>query len=86
MKQIYESFSEIASDFCDGDSWTHSLSDHTSDDCLAWQHGVYEFAKFLDGAGIKLVQSPAVYFKLWNKIRTHKPIKTSHHPDKEVKQ
>jgi hypothetical protein len=83
MKRIYESLYEIAEDFCNGEHWTHLLSDHSPDECYAWQHGVYEFAKFLDSAGVQLVQNPNIYPKLWEEIRTHKPRKTGRHPKEE---
>lgn len=73
MKKIYETFEEIAEDFVDGDHWTHRLSDHTNNECFAWQHGVAEFAKFLDAFGVEMISNPEVYEKLWNELRTHKP-------------
>ena len=73
MKKIYESFTEIAEDFTRGESWAHSFSDHTPDDCFAWQHGVREFAKFLDEYGLKMTENTEIYEKLWDEIRTHKP-------------
>lgn len=79
MKKTYESFSEIASDFCNGDHWTHSLSDHTSEGCFDWQHGIYEFAKFLDEVGLKMLKTPKTYDVLWERIRTYKPTKVKEH-------
>ena len=76
---------EIADDFCDGSYWTHQLSDHTSDECLSWQHGVYEFAKFLDAVGIGITENTQLYEQLWKDIRTHKPTGIKTHSDKEVK-
>ena len=73
MKKIYENFSEMAEDFRAGEHWTHQLSDHTSDDCFAWQHGVMEFAKWLDEVGVKIIENPEIYAKLWENVRTHKP-------------
>jgi len=75
MKKIYETFNEIAEDFKDGEHWTHKLSDHTTDDCFAWQHGVAEFAKFLDACGVKIIQNPDIYETLWEGMRTFKPDK-----------
>jgi len=48
MKRIYESFSEVAEDFVDGDSVTHKNLPHKSDPCLSWQDGVKDFAEVLD--------------------------------------
>lgn len=75
MKKIYESFTEIAEDFTDGLHWTHLLSDHTSDECIPWQHGVQEFAKFLDTAGVKIIENPDVHKVLWDDVRSFKPEK-----------
>jgi hypothetical protein len=55
MKTIYESFTEIAEHFTDGECIFHVASEHSPDDCYGWQTGVLEFAKFLDGVGLKLV-------------------------------
>ena len=82
MKHTYTSFSEMAEGFTDGDSWTHEMSDHTSDECCAWQHGVEEFANWLDECGVKIIENPEIYDKLWDSLRTHKPDKFSHHPKK----
>ncbi len=73
MKQAYENFTEIGEHFVKGECWTHSLSDHSPDDCFAWQHGVLEFAKWLDAVGLKIVANPEHYEKLWEMLRTHKP-------------
>jgi hypothetical protein len=75
MKLIYESFTEIAKDFTDGNSITHVLSDHEQKDCFAWQHGVHEFAKWLDSEGLKIISNPDVYSKLWENTRMFKPEK-----------
>ena len=77
MKKVYESFEEIANDFKDGEHWTHQLSDHTSDDCFAWQHGVSEFAKFLDACGVKIIKNTKIHDTLWDDMRTFKPEKFS---------
>ena len=68
MKKIYESFEEIADHFRTGESWTHQLSDHTSDECFAWQQGVMEFGKWLDNAGLKIIQNPEIYKELWDDL------------------
>ena len=73
MKKIYETFKEMSEDFVDGDHWTHKLSDHTKDECLAWQHGVIEFANFLDAFGLKIISNSDVYEKLWDEFRAYKP-------------
>jgi hypothetical protein len=73
MKRMYENFDEIGEDFRDGMNWPHRCSDHTSEECHAWQHGVMEFARWLDKAGLCIVQNPQVYEKLWDSFRTHKP-------------
>ena len=65
MKNIYENFEEIADGFCSGDSVTHVFSPHATEECLGWQKGAREFAKFLDGAGMKIVANPEIYDKLW---------------------
>lgn len=75
MKLIYESFSEIAKDFTDGGHWTHAMSKHKPEDCIPWQHGVMEFAKFLDVLGMQIVSNPCVYEELWKDVRTFKPKK-----------
>jgi len=75
MKKIYETFEEIAEEFKDGEHWTHKLSDHIPDECFAWQHGVIEFAKFLDACGVKIIQNPEIHETLWEDIRTFKPDK-----------
>lgn len=83
MKQIYESFSEIADDFTDGEHWTHQLSNHTADECFPWQHGVKEFAEFLDEMGVKIIQNPEIHAKLWKRIRTFKPLIFTEHKEGE---
>ena len=64
MIKCYESFSEIAKDFVDGESWTHQLSHHTSANCLPWQQGIQEFARFLDKLPFPF-QDKIIYDKLW---------------------
>jgi hypothetical protein len=73
MKKIYESFEEIAADFVNGDHLTHKGSKHDPDECLAWQHGVREFARWLDACGVKIIENPEVYDTLWDSFRPHKP-------------
>ena len=73
MKRIYESFEEIAESFRDGYSYTHQLSNHSNDECFAWQHGVIEFAKFLDQIGLKLTEDTEIYKKLWDSFESFKP-------------
>lgn len=73
MKHKYENFTEIAQDFTKGENWTHQLSEHSSDECPAWQHGVLEFAKWLDTSKIKLVKNEKIYDRLWKEYRTYKP-------------
>ena len=73
MKRTYEAFWEIADDFVMGEHWTHACSDHTADECLPWQHGVREFAKWLDEVGVKIIENPEIYETLWENVRTHKP-------------
>jgi len=68
MKKIYESFMEIANDFVDGEHWTHQLSKHTEDECFAWQHGVKEFAAWLDQCGTKIIENPEIYPTLWGNL------------------
>jgi hypothetical protein len=70
---MYESFEEIAVDFKDGNHWTHILSDHKPEECYAWQHGVTEFAKFLDAVGVRIIEDLTICEKLWEEVRTHKP-------------
>lgn len=69
MKHIYENFEEIASDFCDGNSFTHDNREHSKAECNGWQHGVKEFAKFLDGHGLSIVANPEIYDVLWNEAK-----------------
>lgn len=75
MKKIYESFIEIAEDFTNGDHWTHVCSDHTSEECYQWQHGVQEFAKFLDTCGVKIIANPDIYDTMWDDFKNLKPTK-----------
>ena len=67
MKRIYETFSEIATDFVDGEHWTHQLSKHPTHECFGWMHGVREFAEWLDASGIDLLcgEDPSIHEKLW---------------------
>lgn len=67
MKRIYENFAEIARDFTDGTSVTHTGSEHKDPECIGWQHGVKEFAEFLDGVGLSLVANPEIHEVLWEK-------------------
>lgn len=69
MKHTYETFTEIAEDFTDGSSTTHVLSEHSPEECIGWQHGVSEFAKFLDGSGIKIIVNPEILEDLWKANR-----------------
>ena len=73
MKRIYEKFEELGEAFRDGEHWTHQLSKHTPDECFAWQHGVMEFAKWLDTAGVRIIANPEIDKKIWKDWRTHKP-------------
>lgn len=73
MKRIYENFTEIAEAFVDGEHWPHMLSEHSEEECNGWQHGVQEFAKWLDTAGVKIIENPEIYEKLWEEVRTYKP-------------
>ena len=80
MKKIYETFTEIAEDFRDGDHWTHSLSEHENgEECFAWQHGVMEFGKWLDKCGVKIIQNPEIHKTLWEDVRTYKPTEFKNH-------
>ena len=65
MKKIYETFIEMAEDFKHGEYITHQLSDHSTDICEVWQESIMEFARALDGAGIKLPDDPDTYEKFW---------------------
>jgi hypothetical protein len=73
MKHIYQSFSEIAETFTRGESWTHCMSKHSRNECEPWQHGVHEFAHWLDACGVKIVENPEIFDVLWDKARTYKP-------------
>jgi hypothetical protein len=53
----YETFTDIAHVFIDGTNLSHTMSDHTSAECLGWQKGVIEFAKALD-EGYILAEKP----------------------------
>ena len=50
MSYLYKSLEELSRDFTDGESCTHRSSPHTPDECIGWQHGVEEFAKWVDAA------------------------------------
>jgi hypothetical protein len=52
---IYESFGELADLVVDGEKLPHMMSDHTVEECLGWQKGVKEFARWLDDAGYKVI-------------------------------
>lgn len=71
MKQVYENFADVAENFKGG--WAHQLSDHTPDECFAWQHGVTEFAHFLDGLGLKIIDNPDFHKILWGAFENYKP-------------
>lgn len=75
MKKVYESFTDIAEDFKDGSHGTHMYSDHTYEECFPWQHGVMEFAKFLDGCGVKIIANPEIYEELYDNFNHYKPEK-----------
>lgn len=82
MIKIYESFSDFAKDFVDGESRSHRLSDHTRDECCGWQKGVKEFAQWLDDAGGELLCKKGIWEKLWD--AWGKTQAADHeHPDKE---
>lgn len=66
MKKIYETFDEIADDFLGGNSWTHVTSNHSSDDCVVWQTAIREFCCWLDRKGVKIIENPEIYDKLWD--------------------
>lgn len=69
MKKIYESFEEIAEDFKKGEAWTHTISGHTPDECVPWQKGILEFAKFLDKIELgDFLSRPEIYDELWEEI------------------
>ena len=70
---LYENFQEVADGFVDGESWTHKLSDHPRKACCSWQHGVQEFAAFLDRAGVKI--SGVSVDQIFDDITTFKPEK-----------
>lgn len=65
MRKFYDTFKEIAEDFTNGESITHNHSKHTVDECIPWQHGVLEFAEFLDRLGLSIVDNLNVN-KLWH--------------------
>ena len=69
MKRIYESFSEIAEHFVDGNSITHRINGHTADECIPWQTGIKDFAAWLDNVGLSLLQNPDIYDKLWERMK-----------------
>lgn len=54
MSVTFDSFEEIAHGVIYGKSIFHGLSDHTGKDCIPWQKGVLEFAKYLDEKGYKV--------------------------------
>jgi hypothetical protein len=68
MKNIYESFEEIADDMCDGEYIGHALSEHSSKLCYVWQNSIREFARALDGAGIELPKDERIYEDFWSNI------------------
>lgn len=71
MRKIYKTFTEMAKDFRNGELWTYQLSDHICDDCVAWQHGIMEFAKWLDEVDIKMIENPGIPTKPWDDARTY---------------
>lgn len=68
MKKIYETFSEIADDFCDGENASHQLSQHSTNICELWQASIREFAKALDLAGIKPPEDEKTYDRFWENV------------------
>jgi hypothetical protein len=66
VKKIYENFAEVAEDFTRGESITHRLSGHPSEECIGWQKGVAEFAAWLDNVGAKISQDPDLFRLLWS--------------------
>ncbi len=60
MKTTYESFRELADTMCAGDGRLHSFNcpygkeNAPKDDCLSWQHGIRDFAGWLDHIGVKV--------------------------------
>lgn len=68
MKKTYETFSEIANDFTDGEGKAHLFSNHSTESCIAWQTAILEFAKALDLADIPLPNDPQIYESFWKNI------------------
>ena len=68
MKKTYETFEEMAADMTNGDFLAHQLSDHSIEICSIWQQSIKEFAKALDGAGIKPPDDPKIYERFWHNI------------------
>jgi len=54
MKTTYETFAELAEAMTDGGGILHHSSPHSGDDCMPWQHGVKDFAGWLDHIGVKV--------------------------------
>jgi len=50
MKEVFESFEELARQCTKGDNVFHRFhfNKHENDPCYAWQQGVLEFGKMLD--------------------------------------
>lgn len=78
---LYESFSEFADDFVNGENRAHRCSDHTPDECYGWQKGVKEFAKWLDDAGGKLLCEAGTFERLWDVWNTAQ-VADQQHPEK----
>ncbi len=78
MIRIYESFSEFAEDFVDGEKRAHALSPHSPDECYGWQKGVKEFAQWIDDAGGKLLCEPDIFEKLWDTYGTEQAADQEH--------
>ena len=68
MKQIYESFEEIADDFCNGGNISHQSSGHSSGICLLWMKSIREFAKALDLAKVPLPKDEKIYERFWDNV------------------
>ena len=55
MRVQYDTWAEVANDFCEGDSVSHLFDGHDPDECLGWQRGVRSFCKWLDARNVPVV-------------------------------
>ncbi len=69
MKITYESFAELAREMTKGDGRLHRANCPGVEKCIEWQHGVHDFAGWLDHIGVPVAISDDAVDEFFHYVR-----------------